>query len=115
MSAGMTNEQAWLARPEAKWERARDCVQGVVSRLRAILDRDAPAVCESLVPDEIEMLMLQLKLGAGHLGSAAVALREVEEERKALAAWRAQEELRFERDDLNDRSDVNDEQLRTEN
>ncbi len=96
MTNAMTAEQAWLARPEAKFERARETVPGAIARMRALLACDAPGVCESLAADEVEMLMLQLKLGAGHLGAAAVALREVEQERRALAAWRQREESRYE-------------------
>lgn len=90
---------AWELRPEPKFELARESVRGVISRLRAILANDAPGVCESLEPDEIEMLMLQLKLAAGHLGAAAVALREVEHERRLLLTVREREELRFEKID----------------
>lgn len=87
---------AWELRPEPKFEMARESVRGVIARLRAILANDAPGVCESLAPDEVEMLMLQLKLAAGHLGAAAVALREVEQERRLLVTVMQREELRFE-------------------
>lgn len=88
----------WRLEPEAKHERARDCVDGVISRLRAILARDGEDVTTKLEPDSVEMLALQCKLGAAHLLAAAQTLREVEHERRALAQLAERHAARVERE-----------------
>lgn len=88
----------WQLEPEAKHDRARNCVDGVVSRLRSILAWDVEDVTTRLEPDSVEMLALQLKLGAAHLLAAAQTLREVEDERRALAQMAERHEARVERE-----------------
>jgi hypothetical protein len=88
----------WTLQPEAKHDRSRDCVDGVVSRLQAILARDGEDVTTRLEPDSVEMLALQLKLGAAHLLAAAQTLREVEHERRALAQMAERHAARVERE-----------------
>lgn len=87
---------AWDLRPELKFELARESVCSVVSSMRAILAHDAPGVCESLAPDEVEMLATQMQLAVRNLRIAARALREVEQERRLLVTVREREERRFE-------------------
>ena len=108
-------ERLW---PEPKFERAQEAQRGVIERVGRLITSDVTTV---MGPDELEILALQFQLAAASLRTAARDLRECEEERRRLAAWRAMEERRFERvpaddrSDLNDRSDLSDEQLRTEN
>lgn len=87
---------AWNLQPEYKADRAQECVVGVISRLRAILQRDGDDVATRLEPDSVEMLALQLKLASAHLLAAAQALREVEHERRVLADLASQHEGRIE-------------------
>lgn len=97
-------------RPEPKFEMAQRMAAETISRVRALVTADG---LEALGPDEIEQLATQFQLAAVNLRVAARGLRECEEERRRLAAWRQREELRFERvpeddlSDLNDRSDGN--------
>lgn len=79
--------------PEPKFERANESAAGAISRVRALLAAD---VTPMMGPDELEILALQLKMAACHLVTSAAALRECEEERRRLAAWREREERRFE-------------------
>ncbi len=81
-------------RPEPKFERAQDAQRGVIVRVKALLDGDVTPV---MGPDELEILALQFQLAAANLRTAARDLRECEEERRRLAAWREREERRFER------------------
>jgi len=80
-------------RPEPKFERAQDAQRGVIVRVRALLDGDVTPVMGA---DEMEILALQFQLAAANLRTAARDLRECEEERRRLAAWREREERRIE-------------------
>ena len=88
-------------RPEPKFERAQESQRGVIVRVKALLNGDVMPV---MGPDDLEILALQFQLAAANLRTAARDLRECEEERRRLAAWREREERRFERvsDDLSD-------------
>lgn len=102
-------------RPEPKFERAQEAQRGVIVRVKALIEGDVSPV---MGPDELEMLALQFQLAAANLRTAARDLRECEEERRRLAAWRTREDRRFEwvpEDDRSDLSDLNDEQPGTEN
>ena len=101
--------------PEPKFERAQEAQRGVIVRVKALIEGDVMPV---MGPDELEMLALQFQLAAANLRTAARDLRECEEERRRLAAWRAREERRIEwvpEDDLSDLNDHSDEQPGTGN
>lgn len=88
MSAAIYN-----LKPEPKFERAQEAQRGVIVRVKALLHGDVTPV---MGPDELEILALQFQLAAANLRIAARELRECEEERRRLAAWREQEARRFE-------------------
>lgn len=83
----------WNLQPERKFERAQEAQRGVVSRLRAILERDAT---HEMSADDCEVLALQFKLAACNLMTSARELREVEEERRVLLTVAERERVRFE-------------------
>jgi hypothetical protein len=86
---------AWDLMPEKRMERAQEAQRGVVSRLRAILERDA---VETMGADELEVMALQLQLAACNLRTSAGELRRCEEERWMLITVREREARRFERE-----------------
>lgn len=80
-------------RPEPKFERAQEAQRGVMVRLKAIMEAEVTPV---MGPDELEILALQFQLAAANLRIAARELRECEEERRRLAAYRELHERRIE-------------------
>ena len=84
---------AWGIQPEVKWARAQEAQRGAVQRLLSLLGDDVTLV---MLPDELEVLALQLKLAAVNLMVSAREMREVEEERRFLAREQAREAMRFE-------------------
>lgn len=108
----MSASSIYELRPEPKFERAQEAQRGVMVRVKALIERDVTPVMGA---DELEVLALQFQLAACNLKMAARELRECEEERRRLAAWRECEERRFERvteEGRSDRSDLNDGELR---
>ena len=75
-------------------ERARDAMRGVMVRVKALLEAEV----ESMGPDDVEVLALQLKLANVNLNVAARELREVEKERRFIARELEREALLFEPD-----------------
>ena len=84
---------AWGIQPEVKWARAQEAQRGAVQRLLSLLGDDVTLV---MLPDELEVLALQLKLAAVNLMVSARELREVEEERRRLVTVMERERVRFE-------------------
>lgn len=89
-------------KPEPKFERAQEAQRGVIVRVKALIEQDVTPV---MGPDELEILALQFQLAAANLRTAARDLRECEDERRRLAAWREQEARRFEKVPEDDGSD----------
>jgi hypothetical protein len=109
-----TNHEShlWDLRPEWKLEHARASVKDTLALVRDLVAPETAlaAACAADEADAVEEMGLRLKLAAVNLCGAAARLREIEEERRVLARYREQEDLRFEaeagdRDDLNDLND----------
>ena len=105
-----TNHEShlWDLRPEALWEIAAQGVKAALENAQKLLAHDGPIVIEAMGADEVEMLAVQLQLQVINLKVAANQLRKVEEQRRMLARRREQEELRFEKEPMDDRDDLTD-------
>lgn len=77
----------WFLQPESKYQKAKECVEAVVSRLQNLLETDGLEIITRLEPDSIDMLSIQLKLCTSYLLAASRELREVEQERRALVKF----------------------------
>jgi len=93
MCDALTAHDAWLLRPESKFNRAQESQRAAVARVKALVEGD---VTREMMPDELEVLALQLRMESVNLMMSARDLREVEEERRRLVTVMERERVRFE-------------------